>query len=95
PQTVQYATPGSAATVIFERQPENLSKDQPYRGQASVLIGSYGRLDHNVEAAIGDESKYARLNANRSVSNDYQDGDGQTVHSNWERWNADLALGWK
>jgi len=40
PQTVQYATPGSAATVIFERQPENLSKDQPYRGQASVLIGS-------------------------------------------------------
>lgn len=95
PQTVQYATPGSAATVIFERQPENLSKDQPYRGQASVLVGSYGRLDHNVETAIGDETKYARLNANRSVSNDYQDGDGKNIHSNWERWGADLALGWK
>lgn len=95
PQTVQYATPGSAATVIFERQPENLSKDQPYRGQASVLFGSYGRLDHNVETAIGDETKYARLNANRSVADDYQDGDGKNVHSNWERWGADLALGWK
>ncbi|WP_278396783.1 TonB-dependent copper receptor [Acinetobacter venetianus] len=95
PQTVQYATPGSAATVIFERQPENLSKDQPYRGQASVLIGSYGRLDHNVEAAIGDETKYARLNVNRSVADDYKDGDDQSIHSNWERWNADLALGWK
>ncbi|GAA5632147.1 TonB-dependent receptor [Acinetobacter sp. NRRL B-65365] len=95
PQTVQYATPGSAATVIFERQPEQLSKDQPYRGQASVVVGSYGRLDHNVEAAIGDESKYARLNANRSEANDYKDGDDQTVHSNWKRWNADLALGWK
>ncbi|RZF51236.1 TonB-dependent copper receptor [Acinetobacter halotolerans] len=95
PQTVQYATPGSAATVIFERQPENLSKDQPYRGQASVLLGSYGRLDHNVETAIGDETKYARLNANRSVADDYQDGDGKNVHSNWERWGADLVLGWK
>ena len=94
PQTVQYATPGSAATVIFQRQPENLSKEQPYRGQASVLMGSYGRLDHNIEAAIGDESKYARLNANRSVADDYKDGDGKDVHSNWERWGADLALGW-
>ncbi|MCU4414993.1 TonB-dependent copper receptor [Acinetobacter sp. WU_MDCI_Axc73] len=95
PQTVQYATPGSAATVMFERKPEQLTKDKPYRGQASVLMGSYGRLDHNVEAAIGDETKYARINANRSTSNNYQDGNGDTVHSNWERWNADLALGWK
>lgn len=95
PQTVQYATPGSAATVIFQRQPENLSKDQPYRGQASVLMGSYGRLDHNIEAAIGDETKYARLNANRSVADDYKDGNDKSIHSNWERWNADLALGWK
>lgn len=95
PQTVQYATPGSAATVIFQRQPENLSKDQPYRGQASVLMGSYGRLDHNIEAAIGDETKYARLNANRSVADDYKDGNDKSIHSNWERWNTDLALGWK
>ncbi|ENV06972.1 TonB-dependent copper receptor [Acinetobacter sp. CIP 102637] len=95
PQTVQYATPGSAATVIFQRQPENLSKDQPYRGQASILMGSYGRLDHNIEAAIGDETKYARLNANRSVADDYKDGNDKSIHSNWERWNTDLALGWK
>ena len=95
PQTVQYANTGSAATVIFDREPENLTANQPYRGQASVLMGSYGRLDHNVEAAIGDETKYARINANRSVANDYQDGNGDKVHSNWERWNADLAIGWK
>lgn len=95
PQTVQYANTGSAATVIFDREPENLTANQPYRGQASVLMGSYGRLDHNVEAAIGDETKYARINANRSVASDYQDGNGDKVHSNWERWNADLALGWK
>lgn len=94
PQTVQYANTGSAATVIFERTPEQFGEDQHYRGQASVLMGSFGRLDQNIEAAAGDEKKYIRLNTNRSVSSSYKDGNGQTVPSDWERWNADLALGW-
>ncbi|BCU63375.1 TonB-dependent copper receptor [Acinetobacter bouvetii DSM 14964 = CIP 107468] len=94
PQTVQYANTGSAATVIFERQKPELSTAKPYQGQASVLIGSFGRLDHNVETTLGDEKKYIRLNANRSESDSYQDGDGNTVPSAWERWNADVALGW-
>ncbi|WP_252716367.1 TonB-dependent copper receptor [Acinetobacter johnsonii] len=94
PQTVQYAHTGSAATVIFEREPEQLTSEKPYRGQASVMLGSYGRLDQNVEAAVGDETKYARLNANRSIADSYQDGAGNTVPSDWEKWNADLALGW-
>lgn len=94
PQTVQYAHTGSAATVIFERESEKLTSEKPYRGQASVMVGSYGRLDHNVETAVGDETQYARLNANRSVADSYQDGAGHTVPSDWEKWNADLAFGW-
>ncbi|QOW54113.1 MULTISPECIES: TonB-dependent copper receptor [Acinetobacter] len=94
PQTVQYANTGSAATVIFERRPEQFDEDQHYRGQLSVLAGSFGRLDHNIEVAAGDEQKYIRLNSNRSVSNSYQDGEGNAVPSDWERWNADVALGW-
>ena len=94
PQTVQYAHTGSAATVIFEREPEQLTSAKPYRGQATVMLGSYGRLDQNVEAAVGDETKYARLNANRSIADSYQDGAGNTVPSDWKKWNADLALGW-
>lgn len=94
PQTVQYANTGSAATVIFERRPEQFDEDQHYRGQLSVLAGSFGRLDHNIEVAAGDEQKYIRLNTNRSVSGSYKDGNGTIVPSDWERWNADLALGW-
>ncbi|MFC6053531.1 TonB-dependent copper receptor [Acinetobacter sp. Ac_877] len=94
PQTVQYANTGSAATVIFERSPEKLTSEKPYRGQASVLMGSFGRLDHNLETAIGDEHKYVRLNANRSVADSYKDGSGNTVPSDWKRWNVDVALGW-
>ena len=94
PQTVQYANTGSAATVLFERKPEQFGEGQNYRGQASVLMGSFGRLDHNIEAAAGDAQKYIRLNANRSVADSYKDGNGTTVPSDWERWNADVALGW-
>ena len=94
PQTVQYANTGSAATVVFEREKPELTAEKPYQGQASVLIGSFGRLDHNVEAVLGDAQKYVRLNANRSESNSYQDGDGNSVPSSWERWNTDLAFGW-
>ena len=94
PQTVQYANTGSAATVIFEREKPELTAEKPYQDQASVLIGSFGRLDHNVEAVLGDAQKYVRLNANRSESNSYQDGDGHSVPSSWERWNTDLAFGW-
>ncbi|MFV5392425.1 TonB-dependent copper receptor [Acinetobacter towneri] len=94
PQTVQYANTGSAATVLFERKPEQFGEGQNYRGQASVLMGSFGRLDHNVEAAAGDAQKYIRLNANRSVADSYKDGNGTTVPSDWERWNVDVALGW-
>lgn len=94
PQTVQYAQTGSAATVIFERKPVRFNENQHYQGQASAMLGSFGRLDHNVEAAVGDENKYIRLNANRSKSDSYKDGDSNTVPSAWERWNTDLALGW-
>ena len=94
PQTVQYANTGSAATVIFERRPEQFKDDKNYRGQTSVLMGSFDRLDQNIEVAAGDEQKYIRLNTNRSVSGSYKDGNGTIVPSDWERWNADLALGW-
>ncbi|ENW85300.1 TonB-dependent copper receptor [Acinetobacter pseudolwoffii] len=94
PQTVQYANTGSAATVIFERSPEQFKDDKNYRGQTSVLMGSFDRLDQNIEVAAGDEQKYIRLNTNRSVSGSYKDGNGTIVPSDWERWNADLALGW-
>lgn len=94
PETVLYPTPGSAATVIFDRTPPKLSADKNDEGNASVLVGFYGRLDHNFDGAIGDDTKYLRLIASRSTSNSYKDGRGQSVPSAWERWSADVAMGW-
>lgn len=94
PQTVLYPHTASAVTVNFERQAPKLTQEQPYQGQASVMAGSFGRLDHHIESTVGLDQAYIRLNANRSVSDNYQDGQGHSVHSAWERWNADVALGW-
>ncbi|MFB2538522.1 MULTISPECIES: TonB-dependent receptor domain-containing protein [unclassified Acinetobacter] len=98
PQSVEFATPGSAATVQFERKKPDFS-DRPndakvgYQGNFSTLVGSFGRWDHNLDMAVGNEQFYSRINANRSASNDYEDGQGTRVHGAWMRWNSDLTVG--
>ncbi|ESK38678.1 TonB-dependent copper receptor [Acinetobacter nectaris CIP 110549] len=94
PEIVRFANPGSAATVMFERDAVHLPEGKNIEGQASTVVGSFGRWDHNLDLTMGDSTKYLRVNANRSVSNDYKDGQGHNVHSNWEKWNTDISAGW-
>lgn len=101
PQTVEFATPGSAATVQFERGRPDFSESNSfcengrvkYRGEASTVLGSYGRWDHNVDLAVGTDQIYSRITGNRSISDDYKDGNKSPIHSQYQRWNADFALG--
>lgn len=93
PQTVRWGPVGSAGTIRFEREVPRFSK----RGgelRASLLGGSFGRNDELLDATAGSGNGYARISANRSQADDYDDGDGQTVPSRWYKWNTDLALGW-
>ena len=93
PQTVLWGPGASAATVRFERDPERFAA-LGGRVDASFLAGSNGRFDRRVDAALGGAQGYLRLLANRSDADDYQNGDGDTVPSRWDKWNTDLALGW-
>ncbi len=93
PQTVLWGPGASAATVLFEREPEQFSEPD-YRINASLLTGSNGRFDRNIDAAAGSEQGYARLMANSSQADDYEDGNGDTVPSRYDKWNTDVALGW-
>jgi len=93
PQTVLWGPGNSAATVLFERDPENFSEPGA-RVDASALVGSEGRFDRNIDAAAGSQQGYIRLLANRSESDDYEDGNGDEVHSRWDKWSSDLVLGW-
>ncbi|MEO1830687.1 MAG: TonB-dependent copper receptor [Pseudomonas sp.] len=93
PQSVRWGPGASAGTVLFEREPEQF--DEPgSRLHASVLGGSNGRFDKTLDAAIGNQSGYLRFTGNDAKSDDYEDGNGDTVPSRWSKWNGDIALGW-
>jgi len=92
PQTVLWGPGASAGTVRFERDTPSFSKPG-VNADASALSGSRGRNDQAVTFSAGHPLSYARVTANRSESDDYKDGSGQRVHSAWDKWNTDLALG--
>lgn len=93
PQTVLWGPGASAGTVRFQRDTPRFD-EAGLRLQGSLLGGTFGRNDQVLDATAGASSGYARLSGNRSESNDYKDGNGDAVPSEWKKWNTDLAFGW-
>jgi len=93
PQSVIWGPGGSAGTILFEREPEKFGT-LGSRVNASLLAGSNGRFDKVLDAAAGNSQAYARFVGNQSRSDDYHDGNGDTVPSRWDKWNGDVTLGW-
>ncbi|AHX11975.1 TonB-dependent receptor [Dyella jiangningensis] len=93
PQTVLYGPGNSAGTVLFERDFKRYTKtDASLEG--SLLGGSAGRNDQMIDVRAGTPDVYMNVSANHTHAQDYEDGDGNRVHSSWDRWNADAAVGW-
>lgn len=93
PETVLYGPGNSAGTVLFER--DNMRRTQTGMSvNGSLLGGSWGRADENIDASGGTPDVYASLVANHTRSGDYKDGHGDRVHSSYERWNTDASVGW-
>ena len=93
PQSVLWGPGASAGTVLFEREPEHFG-ELGTRVNASVLAGSNGRFDKTLDAAAGGPLGYIRVIGNTAHSDDYKDGNGDTVPSRYDKWNGDVALGW-
>lgn len=93
PQTVQYGPGNSAGVVLFER-------DRARRSEAggefhgSALVGSFDRYDQVLDAGAGTPDGYLRATGTHARQGDYRDGDGNRVHSRYQRWSAQLAAGW-
>jgi iron complex outermembrane receptor protein len=92
PQTVLYPGHGSAATVRFEKEPKTYEKPG-YDVHASGLVGSFGRHDEVIDANVGDKGYFANFTGSNSHSQDYKDGNGNKVHSQYSRYSAGAALG--
>ena len=93
PQTVLYGPGNSAGTVLFERQVERFEKPD-FRLDASATFGSFGRNDQVLSAEAGVPEFYGQAQGTRSASDDYKDGAGRAVHSEYMRWSTGGAIGW-
>ncbi|EIX9083765.1 TonB-dependent copper receptor [Klebsiella aerogenes] len=93
PETVLWGPGNSAGTLRFDRIPPQFDKPG-IQGSASLLAASNSRFDENADVSLGSEDGYIRLTGNKSRSSDYKDGNGDRVASKWDKWNADVAVGW-
>jgi len=89
PQTVLWG-PGASAGTVFLRLHFRLHT------HADLCFSFHCRPNGCSQAftlTTGHQPGYARVTANRSESADYKDGSGTRVHSAWDKWNTDVALG--
>ncbi|WP_042958884.1 TonB-dependent copper receptor [Erwinia tasmaniensis] len=93
PQTVLWGPGNSAGTVRFDRAPTHFEQAD-VKGDVGLHTASHRRWDENANFTMGNEDGYLRLMGNKSRAGDYKDGSGARIPSRWDKWNADMALGW-
>lgn len=92
PQTVLHGSGASAGSVMFDRHLRQMPK-AGIGGNGSLLLGSYGRHDEVADVKFGNVNVYARITGTNSEANNYRDGDGKRVHSEYHRYSANAAIG--
>nr|WP_092071664.1 TonB-dependent copper receptor [Dendrosporobacter quercicolus]NSL49505.1 TonB-dependent copper receptor [Dendrosporobacter quercicolus DSM 1736]SDM28991.1 iron complex outermembrane recepter protein [Dendrosporobacter quercicolus] len=93
PETVKYGGGNVAGTIYFARDTPLF--DQPeVRVSSSVLLGSAGRDDELLDVTAGDPRGYVRIIKTRSNAHDYNDGNGNKVHSFYTRQSLTGIFGW-
>jgi len=93
PQSVRYGAGQSAATVNFEhryQRPDAFA----INGSASATTAQAARNDQMANLSIASPNYYFNYAGVHAQANHYKDGDGNKVHSQYQRWNNRVALGW-
>jgi iron complex outermembrane receptor protein len=93
PQSVMHGPGNSAGVVLFERDHERLT-NSGWKFHGSLLAGSFGRDDQVVDLQGGTPDFYVRGMASHSQQDNYEDGDSNEIHSQYDRWNTNLEFGW-
>ena len=91
PQTVLFA--GSAASIHFERDITRFENNE-FSGFLNATTASFGRVNGSADMTWGSSAGFVRLNATAATADDYQDGSGREVNSQYERWSGDVDFAW-
>ena len=92
PQTVTQGMGLVSGSVQFIRKDPDFA-EKPYNINATLTAGSNDRLDGSLEAEFGGKYGYVRTNISHNEADDYKDGDGNRIHSNFKRDSQMLQLG--
>lgn len=92
PQTVTQGMGLVTGSVRFIRKTPNFVEQKTHLN-AAYTLGNFGRQDAMVSASAGNQWAYVRFNGTYNKSDDYKDGDGNRVHSAFERNGQMLQLG--
>ncbi|HLU76943.1 MAG TPA: TonB-dependent copper receptor [Burkholderiales bacterium] len=93
PQTVIHGPGGSAGTVLFERKPTPFAAPG-WSIKGAATGASFDRHDEFLDVKGGSPLGYVQGILTHARSGNYRDGNGDTVHSKYERWSATGVLGW-
>lgn len=93
PQSVRYGAGQSAGVALFERDVKRM-ESFGWKANGSLTVGSFGRNDQMADVLIGGPLGYVRAGGTRAQADDYEDGDGNSVHSEYLRWSSHAAIGW-
>lgn len=93
PQSVIHGGGAMGATILMERNTKPFS-EPGLRANSSALLGSWGRNDQMIDVTGGAKPGYVRIVGTRSASDDYKDGAGRKVHSEYDRKSATVLAGW-
>ena len=89
---MRYGAGQSAGVVLFERDFKRF-EEFGIRGDASLTAGRFDRNDQMIDATVGGPMGYVRAGGTRAQADDYKDGNGATVHSEYLRWSSHAAIG--
>ncbi len=92
PQSVRHGAGQSAGVVLFEREVRRMP-EFGWRADGSLTLGSFGRNDQMADVLVGGPQAYVRAGGTRAQADDYEDGDGRRIHSEYLRWSSHAAVG--
>jgi iron complex outermembrane receptor protein len=92
PQTVAYGNGNAAGVVLFEREAAMQSGQSAF---GSLMLGSWARVDALASGKVVTDKAHFEAAVTHAESGDYQDGDGTTVHSAYQRQSANLVVGYR
>ncbi|RFF30497.1 TonB-dependent copper receptor [Wenzhouxiangella sediminis] len=92
PQSVRHGV-AAAGVVRFDRE-DPAFEGPTQRGYFGATVGSFDRRDGTGEVLLGGQGGYARFIGTWSSRDDYRDGSGERIHSQYERWSGSLLAGW-